>query len=281
MISEGTFASRIASWMLSSDGRLYARTPAERSARRRRSQARRRADPRKNPDRLAHQARIPDEGAGHVERVVGRTEVRHDCLQPGRGQRVEVWQGDAGGLGLVAHNFADAAGDRRERNPRIPDDADTRDHLRRDDHVLDRAHADDAETAAHRVEDLVVTDQGAGVRLCRLGGCGAAADLQRDDRLAGVDSAARRGAEALGVANRFDKDRDGPGRRVVNQVVDHPAAVDVGLVAGGDEAAQADVLAMSELAGEVADRAALGHDGQVAAQHRHRWRDREGGARPA
>ena len=138
----------------------------------------------------------------------------------------------------------------------------------RDDEVFQAVDPDHAVLAEHRVDDRVVADQGAGVGAGDPGAGLAAADLDRDDRLALGEGLAREGEELTGVPDRLDEQGDDPGLLVVDEV-----AHDIGhrhhrLVAHGNQQADADVAGLGEGQHRAGQRPALQHDADRAAQQR-------------
>ena len=128
---------------------------------------------------------------------------------------------------------ADAAGPQR---------AGVRAQCSRADQILQGLHADHAVLAQHGVDDPVVADQGAGMRLRRPGCELAGARLQDHQGLAELGGPARGGAEHRGLADRLGEDPDRAGVLVVDEIVHDVRDGHHRLVACRDHEAEPHVL---------------------------------------
>ncbi len=151
-------------------------------------------------------------------------------------------------------------GDGDHAQPASPQHARPGDDFGGKQKVLDRVDPHDAELPAHAVEHPVIADQRAGVRLRRARGHVGKADLEDDQRLGSRQRPLRRRREPIGVADRLDEHRDRADPIVIEQMIDESRTVEVGLVAGGDHVADADLLLRGETGDERRRGAALGDD---------------------
>ena len=118
--------------------------------------------------------------------------------------------------------------------------------------------------AEHRVEHRVGAGERAGVRGDRRDALLRDADLHGDDRLAVRGRARERGAQPRAVAAAFEIDHDHARVGIVGEPFDAFGDIDVGLVAGRDEMAEAEPALDREREEVGAERAALADDADRA-----------------
>ncbi len=126
----------------------------------------------------------------------------------------------------------------------------------------------------HRIRSGKRAGVGRGSRLTGSRG----ADLQCNDRLAGVTRLFQACDQAAGVAAGFETAQDHPRRRVARQKGDAIGNIDVAFVPGGHETADADAALAGKPHREAAEIAALGHDAERTRDRQaFLENDREGG----
>src|SRR6202044_1561045 len=168
-------------------------------------------------ERVAEQVPVDQDVAGDVDRVLGGGELGDHGAQALDGRGRELGDLDALVLGPVGDNLAGAARRGDEADPVAWQRAGRGQQPGRDDEVLQAVDPDHAVLAEDRVDDGVVADQGAGVGAGDPGAGLAAADLDRDDRLALGQGLAGQRDELVGAADRLDEQRDNPGGGVLDE----------------------------------------------------------------
>ena len=211
--------------------------------------------------------------AGDIERIVRRAETGQRVAQAQHDVVRERRHSDAAFVRCVRCDFAHATGIRHDGNAAFTQHSGARGDTGGRQQLLDRMHADDAELLADAIEHAVVADQRTGVRGGRLGGHLTRPNLDRDNRLARLQGTRGGTQEALRVAHSFDEQGKRAGVRIVNQMLDEGADVEIGFVAGGNHITQAEVLLIRQFGGEISSRAALRDDGDAGLLRRcMHWR---------
>ena len=129
--------------------------------------------------------------------------------------------------------------------------------------IGDGVDAQHAAAAEHRVEDVVAAGERAGMRGGGLGRGRGAPGLDHDDRL-GQRDLARGGDEGARIADGLHVDHDAVGVRIVAEIIDQVAPVDVEHRADGDAGAEADVFAETPVEHGCEQRAALADEAHRA-----------------
>ena len=214
-------------------------------------------------DHLAVEADIVGDLRGRVDRIAGAGErqQRPDLFGSGC---VERRQSDVRLGAGVGHHDADTA--RRGDDDRVFTGRQlSRTGRERDvDCLLDGVGRPGAVCGEHRIEHLLRSGERPGVRLDGGQPLLAGTGLDGDDRLARKPCCLQRALQALAVAAAFHVGDDDAGVGVARQPFDAVGDVHVGLVAGGDEVAEADTGLRRERHDVGADRAALAGDADRA-----------------
>ena len=201
-------------------------------------------------------------------------DINRVAMRPGRRQRlIELIQCRFGQLGQTDadidrqigrhHTGAAAVGDDGEA---VADRLDMRrKRARASEQLHDRLHPHHAGAAHQRIEHRVGAGQRAGMRLRRLGTGFMPADLDHHDRFQARDGA-QRTHEAARVANAFDIKQDALGLRVISQVIENLAEVDIGGGAGRNHAGKTDAVGFRPVQHRGTQRTGLRDQRQIAGQ---------------
>jgi len=139
--------------------------------------------------------------------------------------------------------------------------------------LLDGVHPDHAGPAQQGVEDVVATHQGTRMRGHGPGTGLVAADLHQHHRLQ-ARHGTQRAHEAAGIADALDVHQDAAGGRVVGQVIEDLAEVQIGRCTARHHGGKTDAVRGGPVQHGRADGARLRHQGQFAGM---RLTEREGG----
>ncbi len=216
-------------------------------------------------------------------RVAFRIGVAEDvdrvAVAPVRRQHlVERLQRRRGQLGQLATEGDQGVGGEHARSAGVGDDGQARSggarllrqHLGHIEQVGNGVDAQHAAAAEYRVEHVVRAGERTGMRGGGLGRGRGAPRLDHDDRLGQRDLACG-GDERARIADGLHVDHDAVRVRVVAEIIDQVAPVDVEHRADRDAGAEADVLAETPVEHRGKQRAALADKGDRAwARHRAR-----------
>ena len=142
------------------------------------------------------------------------------------------------------------------------------------DQLLERLHQDDGLVRHQRRHHGVIADHGAGMAARGVLGAGAAARMHQHDRLFQLARACGKREEARGIANLLHEQDDDIGRGVVDEKPQEVFGGEVGLVAGGNDAREIELLCQQRKPQRRTHRAALGYDTGGSSLARRRQRQR-------
>ena len=199
--------------------------------------------------------------AEYVDRVGAGPELGEGGVHRLQGGRRELRQGEPQLRGPVGGQHAGPAAVGDDCQAVAAGAGAAGEYLGRREEIVDGVDADGAGAAQGRVEDVVGTDQGAGVGGRGLGSGGVAARLEDDH---GFHSRRRPQAahEGAAVSNPLDVEQYGIGLGVHREVVEYVAEVDVGGVAQRHHGGEADPVGVGPVQYAGADGARLGDQRQ-------------------
>ena len=136
---------------------------------------------------------------------------------------------------------------------------------RRGKQLLDGLHPNHTRTTHQGIKHGIGTDQGTGMRLHRLGPRLVTAHLEQDD---GLDP--RRGTqgahEAARITDPLDVHQDALGRRIVGQIVEDLAKINISRGPTGNDAGKTNAIGLGPIQHRRAQGTRLRDQGQIAAQ---------------
>ena len=206
--------------------------------------------------------------AGDVDGVDGRgrgREVRRHRISQAGG---EVRHREASVLGDVRGDRRVSAAVGEHRDPvavRAGHRAERREHV---GHLLRRVHSDDARLVAGGIHDRGRRHHRAGVRLRLSSGGLAAPDRQQHDGLTGVGRLTRGGDETSAVAEVLGVHRDSVRARMIDAPEHEIGRIEIGLVAQGRKAREAELVLDEQLSELERQVAALRQEGNAPAGQR-------------
>jgi hypothetical protein len=197
---------------------------------------------------------------GHVDRIFDRRERRQDSFDALRARRRERGQIKPDRLREIERVALESAGVGHHRRAFGWRFGEARENLRRVDQLLKRLHQDDGLARDERRHHRMVADHGAGMAACGGLGARAAAGMHEHDGLFSRSRPRGEREKQFGMAHLFHEQNDHLRCVVIDQEGQEVLGRELRLIAGGDDAGEAQLLCQQRKPQRRAHRAALRDD---------------------